>query len=136
MALSSPQHVGISRICFLSYRLLSSRLCLYITHFFFSISDLCGENLLYLQRQLLVFLLCKGENDDAANYSLILAAFAPIRWRVLCLPPFFVMHKSQYGGASQSCRRAFRRQSGQNAPACATSWSCLEGKYTRGHERR
>lgn len=73
------------------------------------------------QRQLLLFPPCSCEIRAAAPSSLIVAAFTPQRWLLLCLPPLLVAQNSQVGGESRPCRRALRRQIGENSPISPTS---------------
>jgi hypothetical protein len=59
---------------------------------------------------------CNADFAAAAPRSLIVAAFVPIRWLFLCLPPLVVAQNSHIGGASRLCRRALRRQVGESSP--------------------
>jgi hypothetical protein len=46
----------------------------------------------------------------AAPSSPVVAAFAPIRWRVSSLSPFFVAQKLQLSGCPRASRHSLRRQ--------------------------
>jgi hypothetical protein len=64
-------------------------------------------------RQLPVFSPDNAGYATAASSSLIVAAFAPQRWLLPCLPPIFVARNSHRSATFPYSRRLLRRQSGE-----------------------